>query len=266
MSSRLRKRKTIKERDICSCAQASDLVIIAAKYCNMNSDHESAHDNFPAGGGPPALQRHGAEGKDFKDWFQQYMATDANRLTKDSPLIHEVNSDEIDMELVEKRIQESTPQAPTTNGFCDKCLDLFANWPTLGGSSTREHDSRPDPAGGGWECAVARTCNTFELEGLTRLGCRFCTFLLQSLKDSELLDTFRKVELRLYHLDETALLSSLSLQNWGTNPIQILWLNLPGKVCSWCNNGVALHTKVESRFLPASGKIIRYCRLMVQPC
>jgi len=177
---------------------------------------------------------------------------DGNKLYKYSNVVKTVNSDDLDTDFVEQRIRESTPKAPVTKGVCPKCQDLFDNWPTLGGSSTREHDSKPDPDEDGWEHAVARSCTTFELEGSAHSGCRFCTFLLQGLKDSKLLDTFRKIGTRLYHLGENAMLS-LSIQNWGTNPIQLLWLNLPGKVCTHCNYGIASESAFDSAFLPASG-------------
>jgi hypothetical protein len=180
------------------------------------------------------------------------MAADADSLSKESSLIQVVSSDELDADFVEQRIQESTPKDLVTKGFCAKCQHLFDNWPTLGDSSTKEHDSGPDPDKDGWENAAARSGSTFELEGSARSGCRFCTFLLQSLKDSNVLDIFRKVEVRLYHLGEDAM-ASLSIQNWGSNPSQLLWMNFPGKVCTHCNSGIALEGNVDSAFLPASG-------------
>lgn len=157
----------------------------------MNSDYNSSYHGVGAEG---RVQMLGSDGKDFKEWFQEYTAIEADDLFRDSNIIQVVNSDKLDADFVEQRIRESAPKAPVTNGFCASCQDLFDNWPTLGGSSTREHDSKPDPDEDGWECTNARLCSTFELEGSARFRCRFCTFLLQSLKDSELLDTFRKIE------------------------------------------------------------------------
>lgn len=191
-----------------------------------------------------------SEGRKFKDWFQEYMGVDGNSLRKESESIQAVISDELDQDFIEQRIQEGAPKSLTTERFCAECKSLFDNWPTIGGSSTREHDSKPEP--GGWEHAVARSCTTFELEGSTRSGCRFCAFLLQSLKDNKMLETFRKLESRLYHLNENAM-SSLSIQNWGGNPIQILWVNFPGKVCTHCNSGIAGELKFNSAFLPDTG-------------
>lgn len=213
----------------------------------MNSDYNSSHPGVGAEGHEQML---GSERKVFKEWFQEYMAIEGDDLFRDSNIIQVVNSDKLDVDFVEQRIRKLAPKAPVTNGFCASCRDLFDNWPTLGGSLTREHDSEPDLDEYGWECTTARLCSTFELEGSAGFRCRFCTFLLQSLKDSELLDIFRKIEVRLYHLDENAMLA-LSIQNWGTS-MQLLWLNLPGKVCTHCNKGIAVDTSVESCFLPAS--------------
>jgi hypothetical protein len=168
-----------------------------------------------------------------------------------------VNSDELDTDFIERRILESIPRLPITKGFCIKCQDLLDDWPTLGGSSLIEHDSKPTDEEG-WEHAVARSCGTYELEGAARSGCRICAFLLQNLKDNELLETFSKIEARLYNLDKNAT-SSLSVQNWGTNSHQIWWLNLPGKVCTSCNSGIALDVKLDSCFLLASGTLCNQC-------
>lgn len=218
----------------------------------MSSDHDSFQLEVKGDGHYPAMEMLGSKAEVFTEWFRKYIEADGNNLSTDSDIIQAVDSDELDAEFVEQRIKESAPNAPIIKGFCAKCQSLFAHWPTVGGSSTREHDSKPG-LDGGWEHAVApQSCNTFELEGSARSGCRFCRFLLQSLKDSDLLGTFRKIEARLYHLDENAL-SSLSIQNWGSNPIQLLWLNLPGKICTYCNDGIALEVNFESCFLPESG-------------
>lgn len=93
-----------------------------------------------------------------------------------------------------------------------------------------------------------------------RAGCRFCTFLLQGLKDTELLEIYRQVETRSYHLGEDATFS-LSIQSWGKNPIQLVWLNLLGKVCTDCNSGMAIESKFSSSFLPESATPSCYLEL-----
>lgn len=217
----------------------------------MSSNHNSPQSEEGPDSRQPVEQMLGIEEKELKEWFQKYTVADANKLSKDSDVIKVVNSDELDADFVEQQIRESLPKAQVMKGFCTKCQDLFDNWPTIGGSSTRNHDSKPVP--GGWEHDIAQSySSTFELEGSACSGCKFCTFLLQNFKDTELLDTFRKIETRLYQLGKNAELA-LSIQNWGTNPVQILWLNLPDKVCTGCNSGIALHGKFDSSFLPASG-------------
>jgi hypothetical protein len=136
--------------------------------------------------------------------------------------------------------------------FCARCHRLFDNWPTLDASSTREHDSEPGPEEG-WEYAIAVSYTTCELEGSACSGCKLCLFVLQSLKDAGLLDTFRKIEARLNRSQSPAK-CSLSVQNWGANPKQLLWLNLPGKECTSCDLGIALSVIFNSTFLLASGE------------
>jgi hypothetical protein len=48
-------------------------------------------------------------------------------------------------------------------------------------------------------------------------------------------------------------MASLSLQNWGENTSQLLWMNLPGKVSDHCNAGIAPYTGFESAALESSG-------------
>ncbi len=185
----------------------------------MNSDQNISHHEFGSDGFQFVAQKQGSDGKDFKEWFQMYMEADGNWLTKDPDVIQAVNSDELDADFVEQRIRELTPEALAAKGFCAKCQNLFGEWPTLGPSSTRGHDSKPEPDKNGYYHTIARSCSTFELEGSTRFGCRFCTFLLQSFKDNKTLDILRRIEVRLDHLKENALLS-LSYQHDGTSPSQ----------------------------------------------
>lgn len=199
---------------------------------------------------------------DYRKWFRKYSLLEPNELKKDSEILKAVESDELDAAFIEERIQLSSPTIPipSANGFCHNCQKMFDHWPTVGRSSQMTHKSSPSdfPGEKGWETAVARYCTTFEIEGGMRAGCRSCTFLLQGLKDTELLDIYRKVEARLYHLDE-ATTTSLSIQNWGQNPIQLVWLNLPGKVCTNCNAGMAIESKFSSSFLPEEGMLLCSC-------
>ncbi|OBT80157.1 hypothetical protein VF21_00677 [Pseudogymnoascus sp. 05NY08] len=219
----------------------------------MGSNHDSSQHEVEGDGHYPAMKMQGSKPNIFTEWFREYTAANGDDLTFNSDIVKAVDSDELDAKFVERRIKESAPDAPILKGFCAKCQSLFHHWPTvIGDSSTREHGSKPNFAEG-WDHTVARwsCCSTFELESSTRSGCRFCAFLLQSLKDGDSLDTYRKIEARLYDFDENASLS-LSVQNCGINPMQLLWLNLPGKVCTDCNSGVAVNIAILSSFLPES--------------
>jgi hypothetical protein len=230
----------------------------------MSNTYTSALDESGTDAVQLASQTLGSQEKAFKTWFQEYAEAEAHDLFKDSDVIQSVAADNLDADFVEKRIRESAATDLVINGFCSKCQHLLDNWITLGNSSTRNHDSDPDPDEDGWETAVARSCSTFELEASARAKCRFCTFILQCLKDEELLDTYRKIEARLHHLDDNST-ASLSIQNWGTSPIQLLWLNLPGKICTSCNSGMALECNFESSFLPASGASW-CCNIVAEAC
>ena len=181
------------------------------------------------------------------------MAADGDRLDLDSDLIRVVDSDILDTDFVERRIRESAPHAPIVEGFCSACHQLFDNWPALGGPPTGKHESLQDLPDG-WAHAVTRHCSTFEIEASARAECRFCCFLLQYLKDASLLEVFRKIEARLFHVNVNAL-ASLSVQNWGWGPQQLLWLNFPGLTCTHCNDGIACSTKFVSSLFPPSGRL-----------
>ncbi|TGO19780.1 hypothetical protein BTUL_0002g00230 [Botrytis tulipae] len=202
-----------------------------------------------SGDGDFTPKKFNAHDEDLRKWFEEYMSVDADDLSSDHHLLQAVASDKLDKDLFERRKSEMKT-APILGRFCIKCQELFDNWPTLGNSSTREHDSEPGPEDG-WEHTATRPCSLFELEASTQAGCKFCAFLIQRLKDRRLLELFRKVEDRLLLLGESSR-SFLSIQNWGANPTQLLWLNLPGKICTSCNAGIASELKLVSSFLPAS--------------
>ncbi|THV50641.1 hypothetical protein BGAL_0142g00220 [Botrytis galanthina] len=193
-----------------------------------------------------------AQNEGLREWFEEYMSVDADDLSSDHHLLQAVASDELDEDLFDRRVLD-IKTAPILGRFFIKCQELFDNWPTLGNSSTRKHDSEPGP-GEGWEHTAVRPCSLFELEASTRAGCKFCAFLIQRLKDRELLGLFHKVDNRLLLLGEISM-SFLSIQNWGANPTQLLWLNLAGKICTSSNAGIASELKFVSSFLRASGSL-----------
>ncbi|CAO2654064.1 Nn.00g107970.m01.CDS01 [Neocucurbitaria sp. VM-36] len=185
-------------------------------------------------------------------WLEEYNAAGVYIKSSDA-IIEEVISDTLDDFSIEKCIAELVGEIPVTNGFCGDCQHLFNDWPDLGDPEVKDPSTGLHWPGSGadWKHTVAQECHTLVLEAAARNGCRFCAFVVQVMRDAEVLDTFRKVEARLVYLDDRAM-ASLSLQNWGINSSQLLWVNFPGKVCDHCNSGVAQETKFESAALEPS--------------
>jgi hypothetical protein len=189
----------------------------------------------------------------LRAWHEDYSAAE-KYITLDTAVVKDVQSDALDEQTVEKCIAELANHTPVGQRFCDGCQQLFDNWPDL--SDLDDKDSSPRKSqpgtGGDWKHIVARDCHTLILEASVRNGCRFCAFLMQMLRDAEGLETFRKLERRLTILGDEAM-ASLSVQNWGENTSQLLWINLSGKVSDHCNSGMAQYTGFESAALENSG-------------
>jgi hypothetical protein len=188
-------------------------------------------------------------------WHAEYIAASQDIQSAD-PVVQAVQSDELSDAVIEKCVTQLALDSQVTGRFCSDCHELFTNYPDLGAPGIEDPDTQRCWPGSGadWAHAVAREVHTLVLEAAARKGCKFCGFLLQMLRDFDVLDTFRKVEGRLAALGsvETA---SLSVQNWGTNAAQLLWLSLPGKVATHCNQGMAVETKFESAALEDGGEL-----------
>jgi len=185
----------------------------------------------------------------LQEWYDEYIATDGDSLSLDSKLIRCVDDDALDNETFEKQVARFA--AHITDGFCLQCQTLFDNWPDFENVPASDLDSTVDAEAyqKGWEHHLStRHFQVYELEASTRQGCRFCALIRQILIDSETLETYRKIEQRLGHFIKD-LRITLSIQNWGSfsrTQSQLLWPNLPGKVCKSCNSGVALINQVQS--------------------
>jgi hypothetical protein len=189
-------------------------------------------------------------------WHEEYKAVPANQLVSHHVVIQEIQSDELDKDAVEQCIAALAANISVENRFCTDCQHLFAHWPDLGDPSAKDPSTKKNWPGSGadWKHTVARECHTLLLEAAARKGCRFCAFLVQMIRDSGLLETIRKIEVRLLQgLDEKAM-ASLSVQNWGQNTAQLLWVNFPGKVCDHCNYGIAQEINFESQAMEPSSK------------
>lgn len=173
-------------------------------------------------------------------WYQQYSAADPESLSTDSSVIHDLQSDQLDYDQVEFEVQQLVHSADVVRGFCAQCRWLLSHWP-----STLEVEDGPD-----WADAFGRALHTRELEAAARAGCKFCLFLLSKLMKRSLLDTFRKIEIRLCLLGKPWT-TTLSIENWGRRQNgSLLWLNLPGKFATNCNNKSAQMCKFYSEIMP----------------
>lgn len=170
-----------------------------------------------------------------RSWEQRYSVADGCLCGPESEVIREVESDKLNYEQIEKRVQNLVAETGPIQSFCSKCRHLLDHWPDL---ETKD-----------WACAVGRPCHTVEIEAAARAGCTFCAFLLSRLKVTKQLDSFRRIEARLETVNNGGT-ASLSIQNWGRpRDTQLLWLNFPGKVATHCNDAGATETKFQSHIL-----------------
>ena len=192
---------------------------------------------------------------EIRQGYDQYIAAGVWKLTVDAPLIKAVQDDELDVIRLEERIEHFRSELPVTGRFCLDCQALFDNWPDLSDDTTVHPDGTECFPGTGadWKHAIARSCNAAQLEAAARNGCLFCALLIQKLRDAEELDVLRRIAARIEFLGETAE-TQISLQNWGQNQDQLLWLNWPGKVSTHCNGGSALSQKLVLGALRSDGK------------
>ena len=192
---------------------------------------------------------------EIRQWYDEYIAADTWKLTAKAPLIKAVEDDELDITRLEERIEDFRSEVPVTGRFCLDCQALFDNWPDLSDNTTVHPDGNACFPGTGadWKHAVARSCNMIQLEAAARNGCLLCALLMQKLRDTEELDVLRRIAARIESLGASAEVR-ISLQNWGTNQDQLLWLNWPAKVSTHCNGGSALSQKLVVGALRSDGK------------
>lgn len=189
------------------------------------------------------------QGHTFQGWYDEYMATDGNSLTEDSSLILAVKHDSFDSRVFDNAVAEFA--AGVQDGFCLQCQLLFNGWPDLKNRPASDLGSSESAMArqGGWEHYLStKSFHIYELEAATRQGCRFCALIRQMLVDRQTLEIYQKVEQRLAPFAKD-LRITLSIQNWGQfahTQRQLLWPNLPGKVCTSCNSGIALTNQLQT--------------------
>jgi hypothetical protein len=194
------------------------------------------------------------------EWHEEYKAVPASRLDSKHTIIQAVQADELNSTAVEMCITELAADISVENRFCGDCQHLFNHWPDLGDPDAKDPRTQVNWPGSGadWKHVVARECHTLVLEAAARRGCKFCAFVVQMIRDAGLLETFRRLEARMLWLgdeeEKEMEKASLSVQNWGMNTAQLLWVNYPGKVCEHCNGGVAQEVNFESQALKGSCK------------
>lgn len=188
-------------------------------------------------------------------WYERYIAADAGQLTPEAPLILAVQQDEVDFSRLEVRIEDLRSRSTVTDHFCLDCRNLFDNWPDLSDATVIYPDgtSYVPGTGANWKHGIARSCDTLLLEAAARNGCHFCALISQVLRDTQLLSVFRRLEARIESLGKSTE-AHLSLQNWGRNSDQLLWLNWPGKVSTSCNAGIGAIQRVVSAALKSEGE------------
>lgn len=150
----------------------------------------------------------------LKAWHRGYTAV--GYCWRDHAATKAVQSDKLDYDLIETRVQQLLSSANVSQGFCAECRHLFDNWPV----PPIQRDS-----------AIGRHFHTQEIESAAKAGCKCCAFLLSTLERRSTLDLFRKIEMRLHDLGENET-ASLSIQNQGkwAGGRQKLWVNWPGKI------------------------------------
>lgn len=157
------------------------------------------------------------------EWHERYINMPAEgelifdllpRYRYDEAVIHEVEADELDDRQIEARISDLQVRIRVQDHFCGECRQVFACWPAT------EEQTRSQPHS-------IRQCQSVHLDAAARNGCRFCACMLQSLRDSEVLDLYRKIEARLdaLQMDTHA---SLSIGGWSLPDQRLLKITMPG--------------------------------------
>lgn len=156
----------------------------------------------------------------LNSWHRQYLETEAGSIWKNTPVIQALQSDELDYDEIEIDIQRLVPNVDVFRGFCGKCRWSLDHWPDTSEEALVDSGFKVFTLGS--------PVHTREVEAAARAGCKFCTFLFSKLREFSDLDTFRRIERRLYLLgsDHTA---TISVQLKKNDPGQLLWLNYPQK-------------------------------------
>jgi hypothetical protein len=116
---------------------------------------------------------------ELRRWYKKYLVTDRIYPSRLAAVIKNLDQDTISSEQIEQQILHHASRLPDLKRFCMECKEALDDWP----------EKRAD--------GCIRTSNTIALEAATRKGCRFCNFVLRTLIDKGMLQTFRRIEARL---------------------------------------------------------------------
>lgn len=182
----------------------------------------------------------GVPASTLKTWYQDYTAQDGNTIHRRSAVVQAVKSDVLDYEEIEAQVQQLMPMARVIDGFCAKCQHVLDHWPMF-------------PMGTTGVGAVIKQFCTNEVEAAARQGCMFCALLLSGMEDRNVLDMFRKIEVRLRDVGDSGTVSLSTVERVNSH---VLWINFPGKKAlkflKPATQGVCFHSDV----LPPSGELV----------
>lgn len=184
----------------------------------------------------------GVSASTLKSWYQEYAAHDGSTIHSQSAVVRAVESDVLDYEGIEAQVQQLMPIAEVIDGFCAKCQHLLEHWPMF-------------PTGTSRKDAVGKQFHTNEVEAAARQGCIFCALLLSEMEHENVLDTFRKIEVRLRDIGNGA---TFSLSIFGSeeppDDSQGLWIDFPGKKALKSGQITSPTVFLISDILPPSGE------------
>lgn len=177
----------------------------------------------------------------------QYTSHNSNRLSKLSDHIKAPESDDLDMDAFESWVHAIMLNTHVDDGFCGPCrylLDNLSSACDIGEQHMRENGKWIEHVSLPVTPVIGRYCKTAEIEASTRMGCKFCAYLFQRLKEYGLLTIFRKIEWRLHQLGETSACALLIFPIENAYNIQ---LNLPNKISSTSSGGCQVGIYCMSR-------------------
>jgi hypothetical protein len=140
--------------------------------------------------------------------------TDDHYFQTNDPALLEVESDELEHSYIEASILEMQAVICVQDRFCPQCQQMLDTWPA---SEIRTRDLPYS----------VRRYDSISMEAAARNGCQFCACVLSYLLDSEMLDLYRRMEMRFRILREQRT-SSLSIGSWIGTDTRLLKLTLPG--------------------------------------